>query len=1078
MPINYHDAFIPILNVARKTNNSVLSSQSLSQKINFKKPTTIDSSKKTRKNFLIMKNSSEFKDNPIEIIKKEIGETKKDWKSTIRTLPSSYRRIVSVLIFASFILSSWYLVPSKNRYISVTASIISSGFALFLNSKINSKNILGARSKILDKISSNIEYFNFKQIAQELKAEFGVSSEDFKNEILIIYKKYVLIFLRDSEIRIDQIKELIKIKNFLEISSQEIGECHIEIARDLYKEYTVNLERRDSDYSIEKVNKFIFLSDRVFSTDSAKGYQYEISRLRKVFLFSAEKALNICSSISYSSYLETINSFFENNLYGLEDLDAIQQLIGIDQEQKEKIHTKFISEFLVKLISKEKKIKNTENVQKLKDVFKISDSKFQEILIEITRPIVYSELFENINQLTSIVDKQFILTVSESIKSKQTDLLISSNEIKSLISTAIKNVLQSLINSIINDMKVKKEVDAFKKTEQIFLFKNNSFKVFSSLDFLTEEDVKEIYNNGSFYNIGKAFKSKEVNQLFGLFIENSFQEFSIKSEFEAKIIDLKEILSISDTDYINIYNNITEPIFKKQIIEAIEKRNLTIDNSNYLKRLQMSLKLDTAFALNIKIKVYKSFLQSFAEENSILSVENTRQLNEIKKFLSLKWTNIQDIHDGVNEPFYKKAVAEAMGASGFISTNYWDSLEKLRKRLQMTEKKARLIFYQVSKDKMRQLFDQAVIEYKRKIQLKNEGKENKEDTSGAMTGTALGIEAGNINGSELSNLIDFYNRNKIFMEKESPLKISLDKNLNGLNGRIELKTSMNIKTDYQYPVNLNGVFDKKIVLEMYKQYLVECFSTKLQNEKRKLFNNLDKLGPILGIESIEIKSIHTNVGSLVYKQFLGQALSKGFIDKSETVFLTTIQNTLSMDNSRCSELIKEAKKNRVAVFIESIFATPKINPDRVSELRKMSIYLGVDLQNDLSVSVDQCAKLFRVEIDSNIEKGLITSENQSLVEEIRSAFGLSNDVVKKVLLESITIRCEGYLINSVASLRKNANDESLKELKKMINYGNLMPIKIQSNFASKSEKEQLFTLFQSVETQKDKLDLLKIMLNL
>ena len=150
----------------------------------------------------------------------------------------------------------------------------------------------------------------------------------------------------------------------------------------------------------------------------------------------------------------------------------------------------------------------------------------------------------------------------------------------------------------------------------------------------------------------------------------------------------------------------------------------------------------------------------------------------------------------------------------------------------------------------------------------------------------------------------------------------------------------------------------------------------------------------------------------------------------------------------------------------------------MSELRKIALYLGVDLQNDLSISVDQCAKLFRIEIDSNIEKGLITSENQSLIEEIRFAFGLSKEVVKKVLLESISIRCEGYLINAVASLRKNATEESISEIKKMINFGNLLPIKIQSNFASKNEKEQLFSLFQSVETQKDKTDLLKLMLNL
>jgi hypothetical protein len=310
--------------------------------------------------------------------------------------------------------------------------------------------------------------------------------------------------------------------------------------------------------------------------------------------------------------------------------------------------------------------------------------------------------------------------------------------------------------------------------ETLFIFKKNSFEVFSSLSFLTKEDVKEIYNNGSFYNIGKTFKSQEVSQLFELFIENSFEEFSIKSDDEEKIIELREILSISKNDYLSIYNNITEPIFKQQIIETIEKKNFTKDSSDHLKHLQISLKLDTKYSLDIKVKVYKGYLQRFAEENSILSVENTRQLNEIKKFLLLKWSNIQDIHDGVNEPFYKKAIAEAMGASGFISTNYWDSLEKLRKRLQMTEKKARLIFYQVSKDKMRQLFDQAVIEYKRKLQLKSEGKENKEDITSAMTGTALGIEAGNINGSELSNLIDFYNRNKIFIEKESPLNISVE----------------------------------------------------------------------------------------------------------------------------------------------------------------------------------------------------------------------------------------------------------------------------------------------------------------
>jgi len=130
------------------------------------------------------------------------------------------------------------------------------------------------------------------------------------------------------------------------------------------------------------------------------------------------------------------------------------------------------------------------------------------------------------------------------------------------------------------------------------------------------------------------------------------------------------------------------------------------------------------------------------------------------------------------------------------------------------------------------------------------------------------------------------------------------------------------------------------------------------------------------------------------------------------------------------------------------------------------------------MSTEQCSKLFRVEIDSLIEKGLITNENQNMVEDVRIAFGLSKEIVKKILLECITTKCEGYLINSVASLRKNLSDESLKELQKMINFGKLLPIRIQTNVASKTEREKLLSLYEAFDNQLDKLELLKIMLNL
>jgi len=355
MTTNY-DAFIPILDISKRASSYFFSNyQSLSSKFISKKQTssTFLVKKSNRKN-LIMKNTFNCKEAALEIIKKELVQSKKNWKTSIRSLPLAYRRIVSILIFVSFVLSSWYLSPSKNRYISILASIVSGGLAFFLTNKINSKNITGVRYKILDAISST-EEIDFNKNIQDIKIEFGISSEDLKTETLNIYKKFLLFFLHNSQVKFEEIKELIKIKNFLKISSQEIGECHIDIARNLHKEYTVNLERKALDYSSDKLNKFVFLCDRIFSTDSMKGYQYELGRLRKIFLFSSEQIVNICSIVSFSSYSEIVGLLTENNFPYTENLDNIQKIFGINEEQKEKIHSDFIRNVIMKSISKEKK---------------------------------------------------------------------------------------------------------------------------------------------------------------------------------------------------------------------------------------------------------------------------------------------------------------------------------------------------------------------------------------------------------------------------------------------------------------------------------------------------------------------------------------------------------------------------------------------------------------------------------------------------------------------------------------------------------------------------------------------------
>lgn len=185
------------------------------------------------------------------------------------------------------------------------------------------------------------------------------------------------------------------------------------------------------------------------------------------------------------------------------------------------------------------------------------------------------------------------------------------------------------------------------------------------------------------------------------------------------------------------------------------------------------------------------------------------------------------------------------------------------------------------------------------------------------------------------------------------------------------------------------------------------------------------------------------------------------------------------------QFYQRSKKNKIALLVESIFVTPKINPSRVSEMRKIAKQLGVDLAKDIDVSAEQKSKMFKIEIDSGIEKGLISIDNQELINEIQTSIGLEDDVARKVLLNCISSRCENYLLNAVASLRKGSMSEVIQEMEKMLNFGKLLPIYIKNPIASKKERIDLYSIYQTEHDEKmdektygENLKLLKKMLGI
>mmetsp|Transcript_88906 Transcript_88906/g.133294 ORF Transcript_88906/g.133294 Transcript_88906/m.133294 type:complete len:1093 (-) Transcript_88906:1536-4814(-) len=1092
MKNTYFGAFIPSLPLGTKPSKLINNNRSSIQTCRIKKINRLlNQSNVLSVTFMSNGLSNDFKGVISTTLLQELEKEQEKVKNPFESLSPLNKRIISILIVVSSALSGWVLTPSRSKWISLGVSFLAGSLSFLALKKFNTTNSFNVQEKLIKVFSSYSGDGNSENELSIIRKEFNISSNEMRTEIMKLYKKLLGFFLREANVNLEEIEELIKFRSFFNVSPQDIGECHYEFAQDLYKDYIVTMERKGSEESNTTVNKFFFLSDRLFALDTKKGYQYESSRLRKVFIFPQEIIEKTCKELSLNIYEKIIISFLEQKFFQNEKLLEIQKTLGVEKDEEERIHLNFYKNKIQEILKTEKIFSSEEKeiVSNIQSLLNISEKNSKQIFSDLTGPLFCSEVISVLEKISSTDEEGSYQSLANNLLDRKNSLLLPSEVLVEVFTQGVKKTGKDFVTQILNSLRFQKNGELVLQVEKLLNLSEKSKKIFDLID--SENQNKfSVAISETLGNLGEQFPPKDLNQLYKTYLETILMEqpsFEVTPEKEKKWNDLSKILSLSKKETSENYRLVTTPVFQKKIKESLLTGKLDQKQKDEIENLEISLKLEKNTCSIIKTSAYRECLEEIMENQKILKSEDLLKLNEIRIFLSLKWENVQSIHDITSEPIFKKSVLEAMGATGIIPSNYWEGLEKLRKRLLLTEQKAKEIFYQCVKEKLKIIFEKAVTDNKKRNTPQNsESKDSGDDPSVKQgAGTALGIEAGDSSGNQLFNLIDLYFRNKIFIENEQVFPENKMSVLKGLSGRSEILISSRSKLDFSYPVTLRGQFEEKTITEMYRQYLVDCFSAKLQSEKRRLFNNLDKLGPILGLSPIQINSIHSGVGVVIYQKYLSQALSKGFLDQSDNAFLSNIQATLSMDSGKCSEIVREGKRSVVNFRVEQIFASPNVNPDRVSEMRKLAIQFGIDLKEDLGVSQEQRSKMFRVEIDSGIEKGKITNESQELIQEIQTSFGLDDSVSKKILLDCITTRCEGHLVNAIASLRRKVDKEVINEMEKMLSFGNLLPIKIQSSIGSNSEKTQLLDLFQSYSSElntsgkfKEKLELLKLMLDL
>lgn len=903
-------------------------------------------------------------------------------------------------------------------------------------------------------------------LVQGLKGKFGVSEEDVSDMCQTMYEMYLLAMVDRPLVSFGEISQLARLKAALGLSGPAVGDAHFETCRAFYRNNVVYLDAEDDDVERDtaqrKLDKLIFLSDRMYSDkDTEEAYLYEQSRLFKFFAMSKDMYDEKVARVALPFYKNVVARACVDTSVTSEDVRAAQATLGVSDVQAERIRADAYADRVDSLVSQKGKLDEVDNesLVRLRALLNIEDDRATSTLKTLAEPVYRVEVGDALDAVKK--GEESLASIYGRLALRQSELSFPTDAARASMSKEMSERAVDIIRSASKYLRVQNVNGCISQLKELLVFTDGIIGLLKVSNDDIKDDVAIV--NSYLPNVASNLSRMEPRQMYRIFLSQCLEKRQISPEEEVELTRLRALLGLTEVDALEAFKSAAGPVYKKAISDAVTAGAFDDERKATIIKLKEDLSLPIETSKSIDLDLYRSKLTKLVDGNRILQEHEAQELFVLREFLGLTREDTAPVHKSCMGPVYEQSVTEAMGPTGIMLDEYRDGLKRLQDRLGLTKEDADDAFYRVVKQRMLLYVSRAMaqLEKRQTFRGQNEERDVGDDPEIKRAGAVLGIDAGGL-PIELSNLVDFYVRNGLVKEEE-----------------VEIEGEK--KTITKYPISLRAELQPKVYNELYKQYVIQCFSAQTRGEKQRLFSALDQLGSILGLQEDEISKIHSEIGTVIYNNYVNQALLKGPIEEKDSEFLSNIQKMLSMKEDHCASLLKNAKENRVSVLLERIFSQPKVLPETVKKMRAVASSLDVDLVKDLKVSAEQRGKLFSVEIDAAIDTGALSADNQSLVQEVQQTLQVEDEEAKNILLGCIQRRTLSHLVQASASLRQDRTEAAILELKTMLRYGKLLPAKVNAPAVSVSEKRELYLLFQADvitdgvvdEKAKDQVNLLK-----
>tara|TARA_B110000977_G_scaffold141755_1_gene179836 strand:+ start:25709 stop:28657 length:2949 start_codon:yes stop_codon:yes gene_type:complete len=272
-----------------------------------------------------------------------------------------------------------------------------------------------------------------------------------------------------------------------------------------------------------------------------------------------------------------------------------------------------------------------------------------------------------------------------------------------------------------------------------------------------------------------------------------------------------------------------------------------------------------------------------------------------------------------------------------------------------------------------------------------------------------------------------------------------------------------VEETYQKTVNLREEMDSVSSQGIYQDYLMFCMQgdtvtapmgVQITIERdQSEFTRLTQLGDILGLNQMEVGSVHKGLADKAFRAQAEQLLADGKgLTAERAEKLKEIQTSLSLPEPDAQKIIKGITSKKMLGELQAQIAMGTLT---IADVRKMKEE-GVEIEN--MISPDKRMQLFRKNAESRLTDGSGAADIEALSVTLPADLGIEADKAKTELLKIANDKKRSTMVAAVAELRQKKVSDVVKSAKNLVACHGVAP-ESKLEWGVKEELQDIYSVF-------------------